>query len=112
MLSGRGRCAQATRFRNPNSTPAELQAYLKTLSGLAVVRLNSKNAYYKGAMGRDIPNMLNPDAAQSLRNLGHGAEVDKLMRPTGATMKVPGSDGQLHWSDGKRDLGIAQSVRE
>lgn len=28
--------------------------------------------------------------------------------PAGATMKVPGSDGKLHWSDGKRDLGVAQ----
>jgi hypothetical protein len=28
--------------------------------------------------------------------------------PAGATMKVPGSDGKMHWSDGKRDLGIAQ----
>jgi hypothetical protein len=28
--------------------------------------------------------------------------------PAGATMKVPGSDGKLHWSDGKQDLGIAQ----
>lgn len=28
--------------------------------------------------------------------------------PAGATMKVPGSDGKLHWSDGKQDLGIVQ----
>ena len=28
--------------------------------------------------------------------------------PTGATMKVPGSDGKLHWSDGKKDLGVVQ----
>jgi len=28
--------------------------------------------------------------------------------PAGATMKVPGSDGQLHWSDGKQDLGVVQ----
>jgi hypothetical protein len=28
--------------------------------------------------------------------------------PAGATMKVPGSDGKLHWSDGKSDLGVAQ----
>lgn len=28
--------------------------------------------------------------------------------PAGATMKVPGSDGQMHWSDGKNDLGVAQ----
>jgi hypothetical protein len=28
--------------------------------------------------------------------------------PPGATMKVPGSDGKLHWSDGKADLGLVQ----
>ena len=28
--------------------------------------------------------------------------------PDGATMKVPGSDGKMHWSDGKRDLGVVQ----
>ena len=28
--------------------------------------------------------------------------------PQGATMKVPGSDGKMHWSDGKRDLGVVQ----
>jgi hypothetical protein len=28
--------------------------------------------------------------------------------PAGATMQVPGSDGKLHWSDGKRDLGVIQ----
>ena len=30
------------------------------------------------------------------------------VRPAGATMKVPGSDGKLHWSDGKADLGVAE----
>jgi hypothetical protein len=28
--------------------------------------------------------------------------------PQGATMKVPGSDGKLYWSDGKNNLGVAQ----
>jgi hypothetical protein len=28
--------------------------------------------------------------------------------PSGATMKVPGSDGKVHWSDGKQDLGVAE----
>jgi hypothetical protein len=28
--------------------------------------------------------------------------------PPGATMKVPGSDGKLHWSDGAHDLGVVQ----
>jgi len=28
--------------------------------------------------------------------------------PKGATMRVPGSDGKMHWSDGKIDLGVAE----
>ena len=28
--------------------------------------------------------------------------------PAGATMRVPGSDGKMHWSDGKSDLGVAE----
>jgi hypothetical protein len=28
--------------------------------------------------------------------------------PPGATMKVPGVDGKMHWSDGKQDLGVIQ----
>ena len=34
---------------------------------------------------------------------GRGAAAT---RPAGATMQVPGSDGRLHWSDGKTDLGV------
>jgi hypothetical protein len=29
-------------------------------------------------------------------------------KPAAAIMTVPGSDGRLHWSDGKTDLGVAQ----
>jgi hypothetical protein len=28
--------------------------------------------------------------------------------PPGATMKVPGADGKMHWSDGKKDLGLVK----
>jgi hypothetical protein len=28
--------------------------------------------------------------------------------PKGATVQVPGSDGKMHWSDGKSDLGVVQ----
>ncbi len=37
-----------------------------------------------------------------------GAVSAKPGPPAGATMKVPGSDGKLHYSDGKRDLGVAE----
>jgi hypothetical protein len=28
--------------------------------------------------------------------------------PKGATVQVPGSDGKMHWSDGKVDLGVVK----
>ena len=37
---------------------------------------------------------------------GYGAATSGP--PAGATMQVPGSDGNLHWSDGKQDLGVIQ----
>jgi hypothetical protein len=37
-----------------------------------------------------------------------GVQRQSSYPPPGATMKVPGSDGHLHWSDGKKDLGIAE----
>jgi hypothetical protein len=36
------------------------------------------------------------------------AGLNTQSAPAGATMKVPGSDGKMHWSDGKTDLGVAQ----
>jgi hypothetical protein len=37
-----------------------------------------------------------------------GAAATRGGQPAGATMKVPGSDGKLHWSDGKKDLGVVE----
>lgn len=40
---------------------------------------------------------------------GSAASVSNTQSaPPGATMKVPGSDGKMHWSDGKQDLGVVQ----
>jgi hypothetical protein len=39
---------------------------------------------------------------------GDGAAPNRGGAPAGATMKVPGSDGKMHWSDGKQDLGVAE----
>ena len=60
---------------------------------------------------------LNPQGAQVMSPTGAKSVGDLLPksgaakaggRPAGATMKVPGSDGKMHWSDGKKDLGVAQ----
>jgi hypothetical protein len=37
-----------------------------------------------------------------------GSNINNVQAPKGATMKVPGSDGKFHWSDGKNDLGVVQ----
>lgn len=42
------------------------------------------------------------------QRIGGGQGQTQQAAPTGATMKVPGSDGKMHWSDGKKDLGVAQ----
>lgn len=45
-----------------------------------------------------------------LQNVSHepGDDAVKGSAPKGATMRVPGNDGKLHWSDGKQDLGLAE----
>lgn len=62
-------------------------------------------------------NNLDPSKTSVLDRQGNVATLDSVAksgtsqaipRPAGATMKVPGSDGRMHWSDGKSDLGIAQ----
>jgi hypothetical protein len=42
------------------------------------------------------------------RHGGNGNKGAASQTPSGATMKVPGSDGKMHWSDGKQDLGVAE----
>lgn len=44
------------------------------------------------------------DSMKGGESKGGGA----IAQPKGATVKVPGADGHLHWSDGKQDLGIAE----
>jgi hypothetical protein len=50
----------------------------------------------------------------TVRTVGSSTEIKNKpaakssAAPAGATMKVPGSDGKMHWSDGKKDLGVAE----
>jgi hypothetical protein len=43
----------------------------------------------------------------AIKTAGGTPQHSVYSKPAGATMKVPGSDGKLHWSDGKTDLGVA-----
>jgi hypothetical protein len=72
-----------------------------------------------------VPTLISPRAAQSYDYIQSGGKSPRRQDgnsqsqrqqtqptqpqpPNGATMRVPGSDGKLHWSDGKQDLGVAQ----
>lgn len=64
------------------------------------------------AMGVDVSD-LTQGATVALGSTGNTRPytprgVTQPQIPDGATMKVPGSDGKMHWSDGKKDLGVVQ----
>lgn len=56
----------------------------------------------------DIQNRIKGAGSSQATNQGNNDSQNPAAPPAGATMKVPGSDGRLHWSDGKRDLGVVQ----
>lgn len=71
-------------------TPEQREAAVRTLQETMLARKNQ--------MVRDNPALkaMYPDTPKA------------APAPAGATMKVPGSDGKMHWSDGKQDLGVVQ----
>jgi hypothetical protein len=53
-------------------------------------------------------NLPGAEHPRDIRKRIEGSAKTSSTPPAGATMKVPGSDGKLHWSDGKIDLGVAE----
>jgi hypothetical protein len=49
-----------------------------------------------------------PPSRTAQPGAGAGVSAKPIPRPSGATHTVPGSDGNTHWTDGKKDLGIAK----
>src|SRR5579862_379022 len=109
----------ADTIMSDNSSPAQIQAALKQMTNTAFIRLGELNSRYKRVMGEDFPDLLDADAVQASDKLGYGAQARKYrsggqvtgartqneqrppanpVMPVGATMKVPGSDGKMHWS--------------
>jgi hypothetical protein len=113
--------AEAERMISQGNVPERVKATVKNL-------LTGDN--WTDKMARDMMEFGNGQASVAKENLNRGIDnVNRLYKtnvgqglkadqgptartlggpPAGATMKVPGSDGKLHWSDGKRDLGIVQ----
>jgi len=93
---------------NEAQTPEQVEAVLKDLRAISSKRLvgivgtNPYIAYMTGDIN-------DPVSKQPRGNNGvQIPQSNKSVAPAGATMKVPGGDGKLHWSDGKRDLGVVQ----
>lgn len=59
----------------------------------------------KAALGAEVNYV--QDKAMDPNPPSYKAAPTQVKPPAGATMIVPGSDGKLHWSDGKKDLGVA-----
>ena len=74
-----------------------------------------KNGQVRPSYQPPMPN-ISPEAEANLAYMRSGGKTTNPAMagtgtpkmPSGATVKVPGSDGKLHWSDGKADLGVAE----
>jgi hypothetical protein len=80
-------------------------------SKIASARNNWNNTFKPSKESDQFDNrFMTPDARSTLQTLSSKAPTNRAqaVRPPAATMKVPGSDGKMHWSDGKRDLGVAE----
>jgi hypothetical protein len=99
-------------------TDAQLNEATSIVDSLTTAK---HNAYVQGVSAVAANSGLDPskvtvfDRGGNIASLasvqGKGAPASGATQgsaPPGATMKVPGSDGQMHWSDGKKDLGVVQ----
>jgi len=106
-----------------SSTPAQVEAAVKRMGHNVLARVDSKGESFKTNMGSAYPNLITPAGAEAASKIRlnvskyrSGGQIGKpgsggpasSPAPAGATMKVPGSDGKMHWSDGKQDLGVVQ----
>jgi hypothetical protein len=95
--------SQALQLLSAKQSPEQRAASLEGIRGSVNSQINSRvgnNAVLKKMYGQGATST--PPGA-STRETSYSSAP-----PPGATMKVPGSDGKLHWSDGRRDLGIAE----
>jgi len=100
-------------------SPSEIQGNARSFVQLLDSKLGSYEQQWKNGSppGAVAPiAILSPEARNAYQMItgrqpitGNAQSQSRgSIPPQGATMKVPGSDGKLHWSDGKRDLGVVQ----
>jgi hypothetical protein len=101
---------------NADASPSQLQAAIKQLGHTVEARYNAMDNRYTSVrhqhLGDDkLSSEAKSGAARMGVNLGavsSGQPSSTSTPPQGATHTVPGSDGKMHWTDGKSDLGVVQ----
>jgi hypothetical protein len=58
------------RLISEDTTPANAQAILRQMAKTVAIRARSMNSVYRTTMGKDIPDLLDPDTQQALKNWG------------------------------------------
>lgn len=86
----------------PQETKGNAKAFIKLLNGKLQA---SENEWRNGAPPAAVPpiQFMGPAAQHAYKTI-----MGEAPPPWGATMKVPGSDGKMYWSDGKNNLGPVQ----
>jgi len=111
--------AEAERLINQGNVPQRIQSTVKNLltGNNWTDQMQSDMLSFGDAQGQVAAGNLNRGIQNVNKlygtNVGGGLMQNTAGKapsapPPGATMKVPGSDGKLHWSDGKRDLGVIE----
>jgi hypothetical protein len=86
---------------------AALNETLKLMGG----KVEGLMQKYKTGAGQDLPieQYFDKPTQQRMQKLGIGGQAPQASGPPpGATHTVPGSDGKMHYTDGKNDLGVVQ----
>lgn len=71
-----------------NKTPQEIRAVLKRFAETGSARLSEQNESFKRVTGRDIPNLVSPEAAKAYNKITTGGMVT-MRAPNGQTKQVP-----------------------
>lgn len=109
------------------SSPAQIMASLREMGKQAVGRLDQIDAKWRRTWGGHYPGLVSDSGRTAAVNLGLGDQVRDYPSesgamggvqpqnqpggpPAGATHKVPGPDGKLHWTNeqGTVDYGVVQ----
>ncbi len=115
---------------NGQMTESEKDGILKSITGHttnsyktrikeAITLLSGKLEAYRNQWHNGMPqgftppfSIISPESQSTINRIVGSGQPQQNNTPSavpqGATMKVPGSDGKMHWSDGKHDLGVAE----